>query len=131
MRRSFNATLGARIRATRDLRSLTQRELARQSSLRSDGLSKIEGGIQPPTVCSLWRIAQALSVPVDYLLPGIDFEEESDRLLYCFLRDVWDLPKEARRAIAVLLGCLGTFVEGLKGLPFDFKTGGSHGPSLR
>jgi transcriptional regulator with XRE-family HTH domain len=128
--KTFNGVLGARIRELRLRRSLSQRGLARLSSLRPDALSRYEGGLHPPTVRSLCRISEALSVPVDCLLPEIALPEEHDRLLYQFFRDVWLLPGETRRVLATLVGCIATLRQELTPRSWSVS-GGSHASSLR
>jgi transcriptional regulator with XRE-family HTH domain len=107
--KSFNRSLGGRIREVRGLLDLTQREVAARSFLRPDLLSKYESGTHPPSVRSLHRIAQALGKPVDSLLPELAFAESIDRDLYRFFRSIWFLPLESRRIIASVLGGLFAF----------------------
>ena len=75
----FNQAVGALIREIRLNRRMSQRDLAARTFLRPDSLSKYESGTHPPTVRSLSRIAQALRVPVDCLLPELSFEDKVDR----------------------------------------------------
>lgn len=105
----FNQAVGALIREIRLGRRMSQRDLAAQTFLRPDSLSKYESGTHPPTVRSLSRIAQVLRVPVDCLLPELSFENEVDRDLYLHFRKLWLLPLESRSVIATLLSCLFTF----------------------
>jgi transcriptional regulator with XRE-family HTH domain len=107
--KSFNRSLGGRIREVRGLLDLTQRDIAARSFLRPDLLSKYESGTHPPSVRSLHRIAQALGKPVDTLLPELVLAESVDRDLYRFFRSIWFLPLESRRIIASVLSGLFAF----------------------
>jgi transcriptional regulator with XRE-family HTH domain len=130
----FNQELGSRLRETRERRSLSQRELARRAELTPQSLNKYESGLHPPTVRSLCRICEELSVPADTLLPEMAFTEEGDRLLYRFLREVWLLPASTRGVLATLIGCVASFVEELNPQSWNItpvSTGGSRASSLR
>jgi transcriptional regulator with XRE-family HTH domain len=56
--------LGERIRAVRQERQLTVRELAREAGLSPALISQVERGINDPSLDSLRRIAQVLEVPL-------------------------------------------------------------------
>ena len=49
-------------------RGISQRDFAKICDLSPSALSKIEAGINGPKGYVLWRIAQALCVPCEYLL---------------------------------------------------------------
>ncbi len=57
-----------RLRLIREMRGLTQRELARQCNLSSSMIQKYETGINDPTSSILKIMAEQLDVSVDYLL---------------------------------------------------------------
>lgn len=101
----FNRAVGSRLRHARTLREMSQRDLARGAFLRKESVSKYENGVQPPTVRSLHRLAQALSLPAECLLPEISLADPADQLLYRFLRNIWFAPPETRRVVAALLSC--------------------------
>lgn len=65
-------TLGERLKATRESRGLTLRELERLSGVSNATISQIETGRNPnPTAITISRLAKALGVEVTYLLgPG-------------------------------------------------------------
>ncbi len=56
------------VRAFRDHRGLTLRELSGRSRVSTSYLSEIEHGTKPGSVAALTRIAEALGVTVDALL---------------------------------------------------------------
>lgn len=62
--------IGMKLRAARRSRQLTLRELAVRTNLSASLLSQIENGKANPSVSSLYSIAAALELPVDYFLNG-------------------------------------------------------------
>lgn len=84
-------------------RGLQQRDLAALSGLRRDRLSKYLSGGQAPPVYTLTRIATALGVPPDLLLPEIPLPLPSDRELYRLMRQIWLYPAEVRAVFATVL----------------------------
>ncbi|MFV8233985.1 helix-turn-helix domain-containing protein [Mycolicibacterium fortuitum] len=62
-------TVGARIRAARQDREVTQTALAKAIGMQRPDLSKIESGRQNVTLSTLYRIADHLGVPASSLLP--------------------------------------------------------------
>ena len=56
--------LGVRIRQLRMKKGLTQNELADACSFQKASMSKIESGQSNPTVKTLFKICQALDVPI-------------------------------------------------------------------
>jgi transcriptional regulator with XRE-family HTH domain len=61
--------LGQKIREARRLRSLTLRELADKVGLTPSHISQIERGMTNPSVSSLWSLASALDLRMDYFFP--------------------------------------------------------------
>jgi transcriptional regulator with XRE-family HTH domain len=66
--RAAVAALGKRIRIARLTRELTQEQLGAAAGLSRSAVSYIEKGHAPPGLLSVWRIADALNVPVGELL---------------------------------------------------------------
>lgn len=60
--------LGRKILNLRLDRRLEQQELARECGITPGGISRIESGENSPSADTLWRIASALLVPMEYLL---------------------------------------------------------------
>ena len=56
----------------RESLKLTQEEFAEIVGVSPNSMSRIERGKQHPTLSTLWKIAKALHVSVDYLLDGMD-----------------------------------------------------------
>jgi len=105
----FNRAVGSHLRHARTLRQMSQRDLSRGAFLRKESVSKYENGVQPPTVRSLHRMAQALGLPAECLLPAISLSDPADQLLYTFFRNIWFAPLETRRVVAALLSCCASF----------------------
>jgi transcriptional regulator with XRE-family HTH domain len=126
--KKLNPAIGALIREVRLFRRLSQRDLSAQTLLRPDMLSRYESGIHPPSVRSLVRIAQALRIPVDCLVPELAFEDGVDRELYIFFRHLWFLPAESRGHVATVLGCLFSFNQNPPA-PSQRFSGERHGPA--
>ena len=69
-------TIGEKVRARRKALGLTQKEVA-GSAVTRNMICNIEKGIVSPSVATLYALAEALSVPVDYLV-----SEESDLTVF-------------------------------------------------
>ena len=61
-----------RLRDVRELRKLSQSELADRSGLKPAAISHFETGARKPSFENLKRLADALEVSVDYLLGRVD-----------------------------------------------------------
>jgi transcriptional regulator with XRE-family HTH domain len=73
-------TLGDRLRAVRERKGLSQRELARQAGIRPATLSELESGVrQNMNTDTAKRLARTLGVSIDYLVGTWDEEEEDDQ----------------------------------------------------
>lgn len=61
--------IGEKLRAMRQQRQMSLRELANKAEVSASMLSQIETGKAYPSVRSIYNIAAALAVPVDYFFP--------------------------------------------------------------
>lgn len=61
--------IGERLGALRRARGLTLQEMGNRCGLSVSFLSQIERGLSAPSIVSLYRICQALGVPISQLLP--------------------------------------------------------------
>jgi transcriptional regulator with XRE-family HTH domain/uncharacterized RmlC-like cupin family protein len=61
--------IGEKLRAVRQQRQMSLRELAQKAEVSASMLSQIETGKAYPSVRSIYNIAAALAVPVDYFFP--------------------------------------------------------------
>jgi transcriptional regulator with XRE-family HTH domain len=79
-------TFGDRLRLTRELRKLTQTELAEHSELTPAAISQLESGDRLPAFKSLTKLANALKTSASYLLgeQGTELPPE----LQAFFRDL-------------------------------------------
>jgi transcriptional regulator with XRE-family HTH domain len=69
IKRSPGVPLGEKLKALRELRGWSQRELARQSGVRQTLISELESGRKEDTTGSnLRKLAETLHVSVDYLV---------------------------------------------------------------
>ena len=64
-------SIGARIRAIRERRNLTQDRLAHASGLDRTAIGKLERGERCPSITTLYRVTTALEVPLSELFLGI------------------------------------------------------------
>lgn len=65
--------IGARIKALRQGKGMTQQTLADECDIETPNLSRIENGNTNPTIKSLWKISNALGVKLKDL---VDVEDE-------------------------------------------------------
>ena len=69
-RRSLDETVGRRLRAHRELRELSLRELARRLGISPSAISQIETGKSRPSVSTLYAIVSELGMSLDELFTG-------------------------------------------------------------
>jgi transcriptional regulator with XRE-family HTH domain/uncharacterized cupin superfamily protein len=62
--------IGEKLRAMRKKRKMSLRELAGRANVSASMLSQVETGKAYPSVRSIYSMAAALAVPVDYFFPG-------------------------------------------------------------
>ncbi|HEV7505113.1 MAG TPA: helix-turn-helix transcriptional regulator [Thermoanaerobaculia bacterium] len=121
-RRGFAVLVGSRIKELRGLRGFQQREMASRANLAQDALSKYESGTHTPSLKRAYAIARGLALPVDLLLPALDFQEPDDRELYGLFRRIWLQPLPVR---AMAARTLKLSLE-LLGSPADLPAGERH-----
>ncbi len=66
-----------RLKAVRELRGLSQTQLAEKAGLPASSVSHFEAGARKPSFDNLKRLAEALDVTTDYLLGRADTPEAS------------------------------------------------------
>ncbi len=64
--------IGARVRAQRQERGLTQRDLGERLGVRFQQVQKYESGQNRISAAQMWRIASVLGVPVSHFFENID-----------------------------------------------------------
>jgi len=62
----------ARLKAARELRQMSQTELAERSKLPATSISHFEAGSRKPSFDNLRRLAETLTVTADYLLGRVE-----------------------------------------------------------
>jgi transcriptional regulator with XRE-family HTH domain len=70
-RRSLEGDLGRRLRALREERELSLRELARRLGISASAISQFETGKSQPSVSTLYAIVSELGISLDELFSGI------------------------------------------------------------
>ena len=95
-RNAVSVNVGSRLAALRQERNLSIRALARASGLSANALSMIERGRTSPSVSTLYRLAEALQVPVtaffrlDASREKIVFCKANERTHLPFSRGLWE-----------------------------------------
>lgn len=95
-RQAISIDVGNRLRQLREARKVSMRTLATMSGLSANALSMIERGKTSPSVSTLYRIADALTVPVtDFFGPDearkrVVFLKSDERTRLPFARGLWE-----------------------------------------
>jgi transcriptional regulator with XRE-family HTH domain len=95
-REAVSIDVGNRLRQLREMRKISMRSLAQLSGLSANALSMIERGKTSPSVSTLYRLADALGVPVtDFFSPetarnNVVFLKAEERPRLPFLRGLWE-----------------------------------------
>ena len=93
------------LRATREMRGLTQTELGSRAGMAAASVSHFETGVRAPSLESLVKLADALDVPVDALLGRAPaMASEGDPLLLRAARADTRTRETIRRVTEALLG---------------------------
>jgi transcriptional regulator with XRE-family HTH domain len=95
-REAVSVDVGASLRRLREARGVSMRTLATMSGLSANALSMIERGRTSPSVSTLYRLADALAVPVtdffglDTTRKKVVFLTAEERTRLPFLRGLWE-----------------------------------------
>ena len=73
--------LGKRLRRRRRLLGLTQQQLADSVGVRFQQIQKYECGANRISAARLWRLSEALEVPVGYFYDGLSATEARDTMV--------------------------------------------------
>jgi transcriptional regulator with XRE-family HTH domain len=93
---ALSVNVGARLRQLREDRGISMRSLATMSGLSANALSTIERGKASPSVSTLYKIADALDVPITSFFSEPARKEQAvflkaeERTRVPFLRGVWE-----------------------------------------
>lgn len=90
-----------RLKEIRELRKLTQTQLAEKSKIPSTSISHLEAGSRKPSFDNLRKLGVALEVSTDYLLGRVDnFEGTNTDTLFRDLQNLTDSDRETIRRFA-------------------------------
>ncbi len=95
-RQAISVDVGNRLRQLREARGVSMRTLATMSGLSANALSMIERGKTSPSVGTLYRLADALGLPVtDFFSPSVSrqkvvFLKAEERARLPFMRGLWE-----------------------------------------
>lgn len=95
-RQAISVDVGNRLRQLRETCGVSMRTLATMSGLSANALSMIERGKTSPSVSTLYRLADALEVPVtDFFAPSpvrekVVFLKADERTRLPFMRGLWE-----------------------------------------
>ena len=95
-----------RLRAARELKDWTQAELAARAKLMGSAISHFETGRRAPSFANLKRLADALSVTVDYLLGRVDEPAASGARADKFFRDFAQMSASDQDSVAAFADVL-------------------------
>ncbi len=70
---------GERVKAARQLRGMTQEQLAEELNIALEHLKRLENGCKSPSVDLVMTIADALTVSNDFLLVGEKTDHDKER----------------------------------------------------
>ena len=119
---ALSVDVGDRLRELRQERSMSMRALARASGLSANALSMIERGRTSPSVSTLYKLADAMAIPITAFFREepprheIVFRKASERTRVPFMRGVWE-------------GLGGEFFVGrVEPFMLTLESGGSSGP---
>lgn len=93
---AISVDVGGRLRELRQERGLSMRALARNSGLSANALSMIERGRTSPSVSTLYKLADAMGIPITAFfreeLPREDivFRKADSRVRVPFMRGLWE-----------------------------------------
>jgi transcriptional regulator with XRE-family HTH domain len=93
---SLSVDVGTRLRQLRQERGKSMRALARMSGLSTNALSMIERGLTSPSVSTLYKISEALGIPITAFFRTepprheIVFRRASERSRVNFQRGIWE-----------------------------------------
>jgi transcriptional regulator with XRE-family HTH domain len=93
---ALSAGVGKRLKELREERRMSIRDVGRQSGISANALSMIERGITSPSVSTLYRLVEALGVPITAIFRAEPLREEivfrpvAERTQVPFPLGVWE-----------------------------------------
>ncbi len=101
---NWKRSIGARVRAARDARGMTQEQLASAIDQATRTVSYLETGTKAPTLLTLMRIAGVLERPLSFFLPDPSAGVSDPDRLRAETRVVEILRRLAPEDVALVLG---------------------------
>ncbi len=95
-KKAYSSDVGTRLRQLREGRNMSMRSLGTASGLSANALSMIEGGKTSPSVNTLYKLADALGVPITTFFSAqptrqqVIFTSAQERPQVPFSRGVWE-----------------------------------------
>ena len=93
---AISVDVGSRLRELRQERGMSMRALARASGLSANALSMIERGRTSPSVSTLYKLADAMAIPItaffreDPPQKEVVFRRSDERTRVPFMRGIWE-----------------------------------------
>jgi len=105
---NYRKSLGARVKALRKARGLTQKDLAQKLGVTFGQLNKYESGLNSPSPDLLIALADQLAVTLDHLLTGrkLDDQSISNTRLVDRLKIAEEFPIEDQETVIRLLDAM-------------------------
>lgn len=95
-----------RLRATRELRGLSQTDLAKRTGLQPSAISHFETGKRAPSFDNLKRLADALGASIDYLLGRSNSPDVATPVAEKIFRDFGKMTTSDQATLAEMAGYL-------------------------
>lgn len=89
-----------RLRMAREAKGLSQTELAERTGFQPSAISHFETGRRSPSFDNLRRLADALSVAVDYLLGRVDQPKSAGPKVQQLFRDFDEMSQRGQELVA-------------------------------
>ncbi len=93
---AISVDVGSRLRILRQERGMSMRALARASGLSANALSMIERGRTSPSVSTLYKLSEAMEIPITAFFRNLPpkneivFRKATERTRVPFLRGIWE-----------------------------------------
>ena len=93
---AISVDVGSRLRVLRQERGMSMRALARASGLSANALSMIERGRTSPSVSTLYKLSEAMEIPITAFFRNLPpkneivFRKANERTRVPFLRGIWE-----------------------------------------
>jgi transcriptional regulator with XRE-family HTH domain len=100
--RAKSSVFSDRLRRAREIRELSQAELASRAKLQPSAVSHFETGTRQPSFDNLRRLADALMVSIDYLLGRSDSIEGISQTTDVLYRNIEQLSASDREVVKAI-----------------------------